>query len=148
MIDTLNDVCPHPCVQCGEPSYIGFNVPPLCTNRACHNFDQDTWADWVMAQPDDGDPPIGCTEPDFFDLDDEAKTDPYSYGIPFAGVPITGALSGNLVVPALGLPKTYPRHRDFCSSCRGVIEFTRRQDPVTGAFYAFCTQCGNPNVWL
>jgi predicted RNA-binding Zn-ribbon protein involved in translation (DUF1610 family) len=37
--------------------------------------------------------------------------------------------------------------RDFCSSCYIPVEFERQLDGVSGSYYAFCPQCGQPNVW-
>lgn len=113
-----NDFAPHDCVQCGSPSYIGFGLNPLCTNYECLFFNRSLWVDWVMATPDYGDPP---ERNPFFDIDEDAKTDPMGFAL--------------------------VKFRDFCSNCHNEIDFTRSTDPVSGTSYAFCTACGQPNVW-
>lgn len=51
-----NDAAPHPCPECGEPAYLGFNMPGKCTSRACVMYDADLWVEWIMKTPDPGDP--------------------------------------------------------------------------------------------
>lgn len=78
MSEPKNDVAPHDCPECGEPSYLGFGVPARCVSRGCVFYDRGLWADYVMALPDDGMPE--GTEPDFFDLEEE-PTNP-GFGTP------------------------------------------------------------------
>jgi hypothetical protein len=92
-------------------------MPCKCVSRACPFFDEDVWADWVMLTPDLGDPPLSL------DIGDD-DTDPYGFAIgPSA------------------------KYRDFCSSCHVPVEFNRARGSLPNEFFAFCPQCGQPNVW-
>ena len=126
-----NNAAPHECPQCGEPAYLGFGIPAKCVQKGCLFYDATLWSEWVMELPDVPDP--------VSDFEDE-KTAPY--GITFAGVPIKGAPSGSFVVPTLDLT-----FRDFCSHCFVPVEFLRDFDDMTGSYFSFCPQCGQPNVW-
>ena len=67
--DPKTGIAPHDCIDCGEPCYIPFGLSPLCTNRECQHFDEDTWVEHVLLLPDDE---IGVA----FEIDEDAKTDP------------------------------------------------------------------------
>ena len=68
MQGTAQEYCPHECPNCGGPAYIpGGEREAKCIERACVFYDADTWVGWTMRLDDTGDPPVDCTEPDFFD---------------------------------------------------------------------------------
>jgi hypothetical protein len=80
-VGSAGDYCPHECPNCGGPAYIGGPLyPAKCIEKDCVFYDEDTWVGWLMRLDDSGDPPPGCTEPDFFALDDE-PTNP-GFGTP------------------------------------------------------------------
>lgn len=60
----LTPSAPHSCPECGQPGYLGFNVPAKCTNRLCRFWDQDTWVRHIMELPDDGDPEMEIEDED------------------------------------------------------------------------------------
>jgi len=81
---TSLEYCPHDCPNCGGPCYIpGGEREAQCIEKECVFYNEDTWVGWLMRLDDTGDPPIGCTEKDFFD------DEPTHPGITFAGIPIT-----------------------------------------------------------
>lgn len=89
-----NQAAPHECPECGEPSYLGFGVPGKCVARGCAFYDVGLWCEWVMLLPDDGIPKD--SEPDYYDIGDE---DTPTYGITFAGIPVTGRPSATFNYP-------------------------------------------------
>lgn len=52
MSNECNGAAPHTCPECGEPAYLGFNVPGRCVERSCRMYDQDLWVEWVILLPD------------------------------------------------------------------------------------------------
>lgn len=56
----------YACTNCGQPCWMGLN--PHCVNRDCQWFDRDAWVDWVMSEPDPGDPPDSAEDLPFRDF--------------------------------------------------------------------------------
>jgi len=64
------DYCPHECPECGGPCYIpGGEREAQCIEKGCVFYNEETWVGWIMRLDDSGDPPIGCTEADYYPED-------------------------------------------------------------------------------